>query len=137
MDGTELVVMNAHMNFRPDDTEHLLNVKEICGVAAQYAPRPMIVCGDFNTTPESRAASLMKEDCFDSVWELVGVGEGMTIPVSNSTKRIDYIFACELSRQKRNVISNLRLKPISACVIHADASDYLPVVTEFQLYRRI
>ena len=53
MDGTELVVMNAHMNFRPDDTEHLLNVKEICGVAAQYAPRPMIVCGDLHDPRKS------------------------------------------------------------------------------------
>jgi endonuclease/exonuclease/phosphatase family metal-dependent hydrolase len=135
MDGTELVVMNTHMDFRPDDTERLLNVKEICAVAEQYAPRPMIACGDFNTTPESRTVSLMKEGSFDDVWELVGVGEGATIPVSNPTKRIDYIFACELSRQKRNVISDLRLKPISARVVHADASDHLPVVAEFQLCR--
>ena len=126
--GQEVVLMNTHIDPHPDEAERLMHAEKIRATALQYSPRPVIVCGDFNARPESKTIVLMKADFVD-VWELVGVGDGKTIPVSNPKKRIDYIF---LSKGSQEV-----LKPISADVVRSDASDHLPVIAEFHVKSHI
>ena len=120
--GREVVFMNTHIDYRPDDSERWLNVPEIEELAKQYASRPMIVCGDFNDTPESRVCRRLNE-AFADTWALIGQGDGFTIPPANPHKRIDYIW---ISKDKS-------LVPLKAWVPQSDASDHLPLVGEFDL----
>jgi endonuclease/exonuclease/phosphatase (EEP) superfamily protein YafD len=120
--GREVVFMNTHIDYRPDDSERWSNVGEIEELARQYADRPMIMCGDFNDTPESRVCRRLNET-FDDTWKLVGQGDGFTIPVANPRKRIDYVW---ISKDKS-------LAPLKAWVPQSYASDHLPLVGEFQL----
>ena len=122
--GQDVVLMNTHIDPHPDESERLMHAERICATAAQYSPRPVIVCGDFNATPTSRTIALMKVDFVD-VWEHVGLGDGKTIPVSNPKKRIDYIFLSKVSQEI--------LRPMSSHVIYSEASDHLPVIAEFQM----
>jgi endonuclease/exonuclease/phosphatase family metal-dependent hydrolase len=119
--GRELVFMNTHIDYRPDDAERMLNVGEIETRMKQYAGRPIILCGDFNATPESRVCRRLSES-FEDTWARVGQGDGCTIPASQPTKRIDYIW----------ITKGKSLEPLKVWVPRSDASDHLPVVAEFR-----
>jgi endonuclease/exonuclease/phosphatase family metal-dependent hydrolase len=154
--GREVVFMNTHIDYRPDDSERWSNVGEIeeivnskpltlpsdtlsptggegrvrgrratGGVVGRdgVKGRPIILCGDFNDTPESRVCRRLS-GTFDDTWALVGQSDGFTIPAANPRKRIDYLW---ISKDKS-------LVPLKAWVPRSDASDHLPVVAEFQLH---
>jgi endonuclease/exonuclease/phosphatase family metal-dependent hydrolase len=142
--GREVVFMNTHIDYRPEDSERWSNVAEIeeivkanpltpslspsdgervsAGRVRGGSSPPIILCGDFNDTPESRVCRRLSET-FDDTWTLVGHGDGFTIPAANPRKRIDYIW---ISKDKS-------LAPRKAWVPQSDASDHLPVVAEFGL----
>ncbi|HWH69847.1 MAG TPA: endonuclease/exonuclease/phosphatase family protein [Candidatus Sulfotelmatobacter sp.] len=119
--GRELVFFDTHVDFHPDDTERLLNVGEIHNRLPQYRPRPVLLCGDFNDTPQSRTYTKTAEQFIDS-WTVAGTGNEMTIPASNPKKRIDYIW----------ISKDSPLVPLKAWVPQSEASDHLPVVAEFR-----
>jgi endonuclease/exonuclease/phosphatase family metal-dependent hydrolase len=119
--GRELIFLNTHLDFRPDDSERLSNVEEIRALARRYQGRPVILCGDFNDTPGSRTHKGLGED-FEDTWLSAGKGDGYTIPVLNPAKRIDYIW---LSRG-----SGLRATRVE--VLKSEASDHLPILAEIQ-----
>jgi endonuclease/exonuclease/phosphatase family metal-dependent hydrolase len=119
--GRELVFMNTHIDYRPDDAERMLNVGEIETRLKLNAGRPIILCGDFNARPESRVCRRLSEN-LDDAWARVGQGDGFSIPAAQPTKRIDYIW---ISKAKS-------LEPIKAWVPPSGASDHLPVVAEFR-----
>jgi len=121
MNGRQLLFLNTHIDYRPDDTERLLNAEEIKLVAKQYH-LPTILCGDFNDIPGSRVHRAMKEQ-FQDCWELAGEGDGFTYSSDKPRKRIDYIFTSQ----------DAPLVPLKAWVPQSDASDHLPLVTEFRL----
>jgi endonuclease/exonuclease/phosphatase (EEP) superfamily protein YafD len=100
----------------------MLNVGEIETRLKLYAGRPIMLCGDFNTTPESRVCRRLSES-FEDSWARAGQGDGFTIPASQPTKRIDYIW----------ITKDKSLKPLRAWVPQSNASDHLPVVAEFLL----
>lgn len=118
--GGELVFMNTHLDYQADDAERWSNVSEIETVMNQYPDGPLILCGDFNTTPDSRVCRRLGER-FDDTWALVGQGDGFTIPAQQPNRRIDYIW----------VAKDKSLVPSKAWVPQSDASDHLPVVAEF------
>ena len=119
--GREIVFMATHIDHRPDDAARWSNVGEIEGLLQQYRGRPIIICGDFNDTPESRVCRRLSQT-FDDVWTLAGQGDGFTIPAEKPRTRIDYIL---VSKDKS-------LAPLKASVPQSDASDHLPVVGEFR-----
>lgn len=121
--GRELVFMNTHIDHRPDDAERWASVGEIETRLQFYGSRPIMLCGDFNATPESRVCRRLGGR-FDDTWVRVGAGDGFTIPASQPAKRIDYIW---ISKDKS-------LEPLKAWVPRSDASDHLPVVAEFRLH---
>jgi len=125
--GQEIVIMNTHIDYRPDDAERVSNVGELRNIARRYLPRPVIVCGDFNDLPASRTVNLMKEDFLDT-WEAVGQGDGFTYPAATPEKRIDYIFITNPTTG-----GSLVLRPISAKVLRSDASDHIPLLVEFMI----
>lgn len=120
--GREVVFMNTHIDYRSEDIERWSNVGEIEKLAAQYAPRPIIMCGDFNDTPDSRVCRRLAET-FTDTWAAIGEGDGFTIPAESPRKRIDYLW---LSK------GNLFFEPKKIWVPRSDASDHLPVVAEFE-----
>jgi len=120
--GREVVFMNTHIDYRADDSERWSNVGEIETLAKQYRGQPIVMCGDFNDTPESRVYRRLDET-FDDTWKLIGKGDGWSIPAEAPRKRIDYLW---ISKDKS-------LVPLRAWVPQSDASDHLPVVAEFKL----
>jgi len=119
--GRELVFLNTHIDFRGDDAERLSNVAEMLEVTKAWRGRPIILCGDFNDTPGSRVHQKLAR-AFTDTWLAAGLGDGFTIPAQKPNKRIDFIW---LSRGSS-------LEPVRAWVPESQASDHLPVVTEFR-----
>lgn len=121
--GRRLAFLNTHLDAAgPGDAERWSEVAEIESLMKPYRSLPLLLCGDFNGTPESRVARKLNE-WFDDTWALVGQGEGFTVPVEKPRRRIDYLW---ISRDKS-------LVPLRAWVPPSDASDHLPVVAEFRL----
>jgi endonuclease/exonuclease/phosphatase family metal-dependent hydrolase len=118
--GREIAFLTTHLDHRPDDAARWSNAGEIEALAKQYRGRPLILCGDFNDTPESRVCRRLNQ-AFDDTWTLAGKGDGFTIPAGKPRKRIDYLW---ISKDKS-------LVPLQAWVPPSDASDHLPLVGEF------
>lgn len=119
--GRDVLFLNTHIDYRPDDAERFLNMDEVKAIIETAGKMPVILCGDFNSTPESRTIAKVKTFLSDT-WELVGKGDGFTIPVLKPNKRIDYIW-----------ISRPALEPLSMEVLRSEASDHLPVIAELRL----
>lgn len=120
--GRDVVLMNTHLDYRPDDTERVANVAELqAAVAAAGAGTPVIVCGDFNATPGSRPHAGVETFLAD-VWSLVGRGDGFSFPARAPAKRIDYIW-----------ISRKTIEPVRMEVLRSEASDHLPLLAELRL----
>lgn len=119
--GQEILFMTTHIDHRLDDAARWSNVGEIEALEKWYRGRALILCGDFNDTPESRVCRRLGQT-FDDTWMLVGNGDGFTIPAEKPRKRIDYIW---ISKEKS-------LVPLKVWVPQSDASDHLSVVGEFR-----
>lgn len=122
VNGKELVFMNTHIDFRPDDSERLSNVAEIRGLLNQYEGKPVVLCGDFNDVPASRTHKALAA-LFVDAWQTKGEGDGFTIPVEKPDRRIDYVWTSK----------EPPVEVLAAKVIATDASDHLPVLVEFAL----
>jgi len=119
--GREVVIMNTHIDFRPDDSERLLNTETISQLVSNNSGTPIILCGDFNDVPESRTYERLAALFVDS-WKVAGTGPGFTIPAEGPKKRIDYIW---ISRGSRII-------PLKMWVPETRASDHLPIVAELE-----
>lgn len=84
------------------------------------SPYPVILCGDFNSSPNSYAYFVSKGNLQDSFLER-GKGLGSTYLISHYPLRIDYIFA------------DPRLEVLSFRTIQNLLSDHLPVVAKIRL----
>ncbi len=84
------------------------------------SPYPVIVCGDFNETPQSYAYRLISEK-YNDTFKIKGRGLGSTYAGSIPALRIDYI----LSDKKFKIISNHILKK--------SYSDHYPVLSSISL----
>jgi len=119
--GRDVLFLNTHIDYRPDDSERVLNVDELKAIVTAAGAMPVIMVGDFNATPESRTITKIKAFMTDS-WERVGQGDGFTIPVRKPAKRIDYIWIAPGSIEARSIE-----------VLFSEASDHLPVIAELGL----
>ncbi len=117
----EVVFGSVHLDHRRGEEDRLASVEKIAALE-RAEPRPMIIAGDFNATPNSGAYRKMGEVLVDS-WLAVGTGEGFTIPSEGPRSRIDYVWHSGV------------LRPMDAKVLRSPASDHLPLVVEFQLGR--
>lgn len=129
--GDEFVVMNTHLDYHEVDSERVACIYEIHTAARRYAPRPVILCGDFNDDPGSRTLMLLKEAFLD-IWEDAGKGIGYTYPADSVRKRIDYIFVAKPAGEDPSS-RRANLLPRSAQVLASRASDHLPLLVEFEL----
>jgi endonuclease/exonuclease/phosphatase family metal-dependent hydrolase len=119
--GRKLAFMNTHVDFRGADSERLLNVDEIRSQACRYAGTPVVLCGDFNDTPDSRVHQRLREQ-FADAWALAGQGTGWTFPAGVPRKRIDYVW----------ITKGGAIECVGAQVPESDASDHRPLVVELR-----
>lgn len=122
VEGKQLLLLNTHLDHRPDDAERLSNIAEIEKVLQQYKSMPVILCGDLNDIPDSATHRKVQEILIDS-WRQRGKDEGFTYSSTRPHKRIDYVL---VNKQKTVV-------PDKAWVTESDASDHLPLVVEFNI----
>lgn len=119
--GREVLLLNTHLDHRRDPAERNHSAEELRQIVAAAGATPIILCGDFNATPDSAAIRRIAEILTDA-WSVVGKGPGHTIPVRQPNRRIDYIW-----------VSSPGLVPVSMEVLRSEASDHLPIVAELQL----
>jgi endonuclease/exonuclease/phosphatase family metal-dependent hydrolase len=119
--GRDVLFVNTHLDYRPNDAERLMNVEELKVIVDAAGKMPVILCGDFNDVPASRTHARIKALLTDS-WEVVGQGNGFSIPVGKPNKRIDYIW-----------ITPATIEPLKMEVLRSEASDHLPVLAELKL----
>lgn len=119
--GREVLFLNTHIDYRPDDAERLMNVEELKSIVAAAGTMPVILVGDFNAVPDSRTIGNIKAFLADT-WELVGQGPGFSIPVKKPTRRIDYVW-----------ITRTSVQPLRMEVLRSEASDHLPILAELRL----
>lgn len=118
--GTEVLLINTHLDHRRDPAERDRSVEEIRALVAAAGSTPVIVAGDFNASPESAAIATMSGFLTD-VWAAVGRGPGHTIPVRKPARRIDYVW------------TSRHFVPERMEVLASEASDHLPVVAQLTL----
>ena len=122
VEGKQLVLLNTHLDHRRDDGDRLSNIDEIEQILGKYKGLPVILCGDFNDTPDSPTLRKVEKIFVDS-WRHGGKGEGFSYSSTEPQKRIDYVF----------VKKGKALAPGRAWVALSNASDHLPVIVEFKL----
>jgi endonuclease/exonuclease/phosphatase family metal-dependent hydrolase len=82
------------------------------------AADPLVIGGDFNSTPDSDVHSLFSA-AFEDSWEACGSGNGYTFPADSAVRRIDYIY-----------VRGLRCT--NARVADSQASDHRPLLVTFR-----
>jgi endonuclease/exonuclease/phosphatase family metal-dependent hydrolase len=130
VNGEEVVVMSTQLDGGGDNSTRDASIRELLAASRRYVPRPIVVCGDFNESPEGRGIEMMKED-FDDVWALLGKGPGATAPAGSRSTRLDYVFVSK-PHGRSDSTGQGTLRPISARVLSSRASDHLPLLTEFE-----
>ncbi|MDP8244494.1 MAG: endonuclease/exonuclease/phosphatase family protein [Candidatus Hinthialibacter antarcticus] len=120
INGNPLLFIATHIDYRPDNAERLSNVKEILQFADEHSDTPIILCGDFNDTPNSEVHLRLKER-FSDAWESGGEGPEFTYSSTKPTKRIDFIFVSDTVRVNK------------AKVLETEASDHLPLFVELDV----
>lgn len=97
------------------------NQAQVFEVQINESPYPVVVCGDFNTVPNSHGYFTIKGDLQDAFLK-EGFFLGRTFRRLSPTLRIDYIFS-----DRQYEVSQFH-------VVHVPFSDHYPIVADLQLY---
>jgi endonuclease/exonuclease/phosphatase family metal-dependent hydrolase len=119
--GQQVSVYVTHLTRRPFNGA--VRVRQSAAIMKLMAndPRPKLLMGDMNDTPDSRSVRLFKRELMD-VFALRGQGEAETYPLPVIPNlRIDYVMACD------------HFMPKSSRVLRVKASDHYPVVADLTL----
>jgi endonuclease/exonuclease/phosphatase family metal-dependent hydrolase len=84
-EGKQLVLLNTHLDYRRDDAERLSNVDEVEQILGLYKGPPVILCGDFNDTPDSPTHRKLEKSFVDG-WKRGGKGEGFSYSSNAAAK---------------------------------------------------
>ena len=117
----DLVFASVHLDYKTEQSQ-FAQLKVINDhFPSRYAGygKPVILCGDFNATPESPVMQSM-----DSLWTKLSVDD-LTFPSKSPSKCIDYVYVLSSARgvkvNKVKVIQNKK------------ASDHIPVVVRLRI----
>jgi endonuclease/exonuclease/phosphatase family metal-dependent hydrolase len=119
--GQDVSVYVTHLTRRPFNGG--IRVRQSAAIMKLMVedPRPKLLMGDMNDTPESGSLRLFKRELSD-VFALRGEGSADTYPLPVIPNlRIDYVLACD------------RFMPKSSKVLRVKASDHYPVVADLTL----
>lgn len=119
--GQEVSIYVTHLTRRPFNGDIRMRQSATILSLMEQDPRPKLLLGDMNDTPDSRAVRLFKRELMD-VFALRGKGESETFPLPVLRNlRIDYVLASD------------RFMPRSSQVLRVHASDHYPVVADLTL----
>jgi endonuclease/exonuclease/phosphatase family metal-dependent hydrolase len=118
--GTKVRVLNTHLDYRADPSVRTQQVGEIVQYLAKES-RPTILMGDMNAEPGALEVQPLFARLTDA-WT-INREPGMTYPVEDPKKRIDYVLVSKEFRVR------------SASVPVTLASDHRPVVVDLMLTR--
>lgn len=115
MNGDTLVFASTHLDVKLAQTREM----QAAFISSHFenSPYPVIVGGDFNATPSSKA---IKENMLKS-WFLA-TDLDLTIPAWKPTAKIDYLFA----RPEKG------WKIVRTQTVQSGWSDHLPIITELE-----
>ncbi|WNG50884.1 hypothetical protein F0U60_47230 [Archangium minus] len=119
--GQEVSVYVTHLTRRPFNGD--IRVRQSAAIMRWMSedPRPKLLMGDMNDTPEAGSLRLFKRELMD-VFALRGEGAADTYPLPIIPNlRIDYVLACD------------RFMPKRGKVLRVNASDHYPVVADLTL----
>jgi len=133
VDGKEIVIANVHfaVPFKPKlsnitpgkiraaDNLRMRQTKEVLDKIP--AGSPTIVCGDFNTPPNTRIYRMLGSQ-MKNVFHIVGKGFGLSYKRELPMVRIDHIFL------------KGRLEPVRCWMPKINASNHRPVCADFMIY---
>jgi endonuclease/exonuclease/phosphatase family metal-dependent hydrolase len=119
--GERVLFLNTHLDYRKNDAERRSNTAQMKETINGYPGLPVILCGDFNATAESRTYERLGGFLRDA-WKEAGRGNGFTFPSGLPARRIDYIWICK------------QVRPIRTWIPESQASDHRPVVAEVALH---
>lgn len=91
------------------------------GRTLSRSPRPFVLGGDLNATPEGVALEVLARFGLVDSWAAVGRGPGYTVPAYEPRKRIDYL------------LSDERAVPLRSEVLLSLISDHRAVRTVFEV----
>lgn len=114
--GNDLCVLVCHMGLEKSERINAVNV--LCRVIDKI-DLPIILMGDFNTTPDNDVLKPLHERLNDTD-ALSETGGAFTYPSYNPEKKIDYIFYRGLTCKKATTITQV-------------VSDHFPIIAEFEM----
>lgn len=120
---SDILFLNTHLDHTGnDDSERILYINKIIEeiIPSYSETKTILLAGDLNDIPGSKTYQKTSNVLKDA-WKESGEGDGFTIPVKNSNRRIDYIFYSG------------NIESIKSTVLYSEASDHLPVVVRFML----
>lgn len=114
--GKDVCLLICHMGLNLSEQKNA--VKTICGLLDDIKT-PVILMGDFNTTPQSKVLLPLRERLKDTD-ELNPVKNHGTYPSDKPENKIDYIFFRDLKCLKTETIEEI-------------FSDHLPIISYFEV----
>lgn len=118
MPGGTVTIVNTHLDHHPDDTWRRQEVARLLQAIAARERRPLLIGGDFNSTPDSDVQATLRNAGLKDAWTMCGRGDELTYPAGTPLRRIDYLFLTGAARCTE------------ARVIDTDASDHRPVLVD-------
>lgn len=115
-EGKDVCLLICHMGLNLSEQKNA--VKTICGLLDDIKT-PVILMGDFNTTPQSKVLLPLRERLKDTE-ELNPVKNHGTYPSDKPENKIDYIFFRDLKCLKTETIEEI-------------FSDHLPIISYFEV----
>jgi endonuclease/exonuclease/phosphatase family metal-dependent hydrolase len=116
----EITFVNTHLVPSREDSYRRQEIRTVLTIAREARP-PILIGGDFNSTPESDVQAELRQAGIRDAWLVCGQGDGFTYPASVPTKRIDYLY---LTGQATCT---------SAEVLDSQASDHRPLLVTVRL----
>ena len=116
VEGKEVCVLVCHMGL--ENSERVNAVASLCKIIDEITT-PLILMGDFNTTPDNEVLKPLYQRLNDT--DLMADKKGaFTYPSYNPEKKIDYIFYKGLTCKNVTTVSEI-------------ISDHFPIIAEFYL----
>ncbi|MEZ6113816.1 MAG: endonuclease/exonuclease/phosphatase family protein [Pirellulaceae bacterium] len=124
-DGQPLQVVNTHLGL--GSRERVVQAEELLGprwIGHSDCHDPVILCGDFNAIPKSRAYSLLAQRLRDAQRSLVGHRPRATFLSGRPINRIDHVFVGPTLQVRQIEVPRSELARV--------ASDHLPLIVELE-----
>jgi len=116
----DVTVVNTHLDPSRDDHYRRQEIRTVLAIARE-ARAPLLVGGDFNSTPDSEVQAEVRRGGLRDAWLECGRGDGFTYPADAPTKRIDYLYLTGTTTCT------------SASVLETTASDHRPLLVTVRL----